>query len=197
MVKRDLTRKKIKTFNYYKVLDDYYLEDGYGYIPVKVKSIDDIISPYSIKNTEILNYEFMRYIDINANFIPWGYPLVLEIHGPKFSDKEKRTISKVLRNHYSLLLVNKKEELKALRKRGFNLIITGIISFCIYLILMALKVNYAPIELMAFLFWLALWEGFDAEVLSTSDLQDEIKDLEYLSSMKIRYDEEEESDDII
>jgi hypothetical protein len=61
---------------------------------------------------------------------------------------------------------------------------------------MALKVNFAPIELMAFLFWLSLWEGFDTEVLSTSDLQDEIKDLEYLSSMKIIYDEEE-SDDII
>ena len=100
-------------------------------------------------------------------------------------------------NINNLLLVNKKEELKDLRKRGFNLIIMGIISFCIYLILMALKVNYAPIELMAFLFWLSLWEGFDAEVLSTSDLQDEIKDLEYLSSMKIRYEEEEESDDII
>ena len=196
MGKSDLTRKKIKTFNYYKVLDDYYLEDGIGFIPVKVKSIDDIISPYSTKNSEILNYEFMRYIDINANFIPWGYPLTLEIHGPKFTDKEKRLISKVLKNHYSLLLVNKKEELKDLRKRGFNLIIMGIISFCIYLILMALKVNFAPIELMAFLFWLSLWEGFDTEVLSTSDLQDEIKDLEYLSSMKIIYDEEE-SDDII
>ena len=196
MGKSDLTRKKIKTFNYYKVLDDYYLEDGIGFIPVKVNSIDDIISPYSIKNTEILNYEFMRYIDINANFIPWGYPLVLETHGPEFSDKEKRTISKALRNHYSLLLVNKKEELKDLRKRGFNLIIMGIISFCIYLILMALKVNFAPIELMSFLFWVALWEGLDAELLSPGDLKDEIKDLEYLSNMNIIY-EDEESDDII
>ena len=196
MGKSDLTRKKIKTFNYYKVLDDYYLEDGMGYIPVKVNSIDDIISPYSIKNTEILNYEFMRYIDINANFIPWGYPLVLEIHGPKFSDKEKRTISKVLRNHYSLLLVNKKEELKDLRKRGLYLIIMGVVSFIIYLLLMYFNVNYAPIELMAFLFWLALWEGFDAEILSPDDIKDEIKDLEYLSNMNIIY-EDEESDDII
>lgn len=196
MSKSDLTRKKIKTFNYYKVLDDYYLEDGIGYIPVKVNSIDDIISRYSIKNSEILNYEFMRYIDINANFIPWGYPLTLEIHGPKFSDKEKRLIRKTLRNHYSLLLVNKKVELKDLRVRGLHLIIAGVVSFVIYLILMYLNVNYAPLELMAFLFWLALWEGFDAEVLSTSDIKDEIKDLEYLSNMNITF-EEEESDDII
>lgn len=196
MGKSDLTRKKLKTFNYYKVLDDYYLEDGIGYIPVKVNSIDDIISRYSIKNSEILNYEFMRYIDINANFIPWGYPLTLEIHGPKFSDKEKRLISKALRNHYSLLLVNKKEELKDLRIRGLHLIITGVASFIIYLILMYFNVNYAPLELMAFLFWLALWEGFDAEILSTSDIKDEIKDLEYLSNMNIIY-EDEESDDII
>ena len=196
MGKSDLTRKKIKTFNYYKVLDDYYLEDGIGFIPVKVNSIDDIISPYSIKNSEILNYEFMRYIDINANFIPWGYPLTLEIHGPKFSDKEKRTISKALRNHYSLLLVNKKEELKALRKRGLYLIVMGVISFIIYLMLMYFKVNFAPIELMSFLFWVALWEGLDAELLSPGDLKDEIKDLEYLSNMNIIY-EDEESDDII
>ena len=196
MGKSDLTRKKIKTFNYYKVLDDYYLEDGIGFIPVKVKSIDDIISPYSTKNSEILNYEFMRYIDINANFIPWGYPLTLEIHGPKFSDKEKRLIAKVLKNHYSLLLVNKKEEMKDLRKRGLYLIIMGVVSFIIYLLLMYFNVNYAPIELMAFLFWLALWEGFDAEILSPDDIKDEIKDLEYLSNMNIIY-EDEESDDII
>ena len=196
MGKSDLTRKKIKTFNYYKVLDDYYLEDGIGFIPVKVNSIDDIISPYSIKNSEILNYEFMRYIDINANFIPWGYPLTLEIHGPKFSDKEKRLIAKVLKNHYSLLLVNKKEELKALRKRGLYLIVMGVISFIIYLMLMYFKVNFAPIELMSFLFWVALWEGLDAELLSPGDLKDEIKDLEYLSNMNIIY-EDEESDDII
>jgi preprotein translocase subunit Sss1 len=138
----------------------------------------------------------MRYIDINANFIPWGYPLTLEIHGPKFSDKEKTLIAKVLKNHYSLLLVNKKEELKDLRKRGLYLIIMGVVSFIIYLLLMYFKVNYAPIELMAFLFWLALWEGFDAEILSPDDIKDEIKDLEYLSNMNIIY-EDEESDDII
>ncbi len=195
MAKNNLTRKKTKTFNYYKVLDDYYLEDGIGYIPAKVKSIDDIISPYSTRNSEIINYEFMRYIDINANFIPWGYPLTLEIHGPKFSDKEKRIISKALKNHYSLLLVNKKEELKYLRKRGLYLIAIGIISFIIYLILTSLNVNFAPLEIMSLLFWLSLWEGFDAEVLSTSDLKDEIKDLEYLSNMNITF-EVEESDDI-
>ena len=61
---------------------------------------------------------------------------------------------------------------------------------------MYFNVNYAPIELMAFLFWLALWEGFDAEVLSPDDIKDEIKDLEYLSNMNIIY-EDEESDDII
>ena len=49
------------------------------------------------------------------------------------SGKEKRLISKVLKNHYSLLLVNKKEELKDLRKRGLYLIIMGVVSFIIYL----------------------------------------------------------------
>ena len=35
MGKSDLTRKKIKTFNYYKVLDDYYMKEPSKFVMAK------------------------------------------------------------------------------------------------------------------------------------------------------------------
>jgi len=86
------------------------------------------------------------------------------------------------------MLMNKKEELRDERLRGLYLTIVGVITFIVYLVLSSLNINPAPIEIMSFLFWLSLWEAFDIEVLSASDIKDEIKDLEYLANMNIIYE---------
>lgn len=187
-MEKNIIRKKKKKFDRYGFLKEYYLEDGIAYIPIKINSIEDIISGYSLENYEILNREFTRYVEINANYIPWGYPLTLEIHSTWFSKEEKEIIQKVIKSHYSLMLMNKKEELRDERLRGLYLTILGVITFIVYLVLSSLSINPAPIEIMSFLFWLSLWEAFDIEVLSASDIKDEIKDLEYLANMNIIYE---------
>ena len=63
------------------------MEDGIAYIPCRVEGIGDIISRFSIKGCESLDGEFMDYLLDFVDCIPDEYPVVLEIHGPKFTDE--------------------------------------------------------------------------------------------------------------
>ncbi len=187
MANNNLTRKKSKTFDYYGLLKEYYIEGIFATIPVKVNGIDDIISRYSVNNYEILNNDFIEYIDINANNIPRGYKLILEIYGSKFNEEEKKIINKAIHNYYSLIYVNKKEELKNFTLKGLYLLLIGILCFIIYFVFFSLNFYPATIEIFSFLFCLFLWNSFDIVFLSTPNLKSEIKDLEELINMDIEY----------
>ena len=86
--------KRNKLEDYYKKqsnlkhrLEKDVIRDGIAYLACKVDGVDDILSKFSVKGLEAgLNSEF---IDALLNFvdcIPQEYPLVLEIHGPRFTE---------------------------------------------------------------------------------------------------------------
>ena len=190
--KSNLKLKKYQTrkFDYYKTLNEYYLENNEAYISIKVDSINDIISKYSIKNDEILNYEFMRYLETNASYIPSKYKLVLEICNHKFTDKEKQIIEKVIRNHYGISLINKKEELNLSKRKGLFLLITGLISLLIFSILLYSNILSVLQEICSLLFCFALWEYAESKIFTDDELKEEILDLKNLSEIKIIFKED-------
>ena len=100
-----LKKYQKKKFDYYKMINDYYLVNNEAYISVKTTSVNDIVSKYSINKDEILNDEFVRFVNTNASYIPDNYSLVLEICNHQFSEDEKNIITKVIENHYELEII--------------------------------------------------------------------------------------------
>ena len=184
-----LKKYQERKFDYYETLNEYYLENGEAYISIKVDSIDDIISKYSIKGDEILNYEFMRYLETNASYIPNKYKLVLEICNHKFNEKEKQIIEKVIRNHYGISLINKKEELNASKRKGLFLLIVGFISLILFSILIYSNILSVLQEVSSLLFCFALWEYAEAIIFTNDSIKEAILELKNLSEIKIIYKE--------
>jgi hypothetical protein len=183
--KKKLKKYQTKKFDYYKTLNEYYIENGDAYISIKVYTIDDIISKYSVKNDEVLNYEFMRYLETNASYIPDKYSLVLEICNHHFNEEEQEIIKKVIRNHYSISLINKKEELKSYKRKGYYLLLTGLVSLFIYAILAYTGKLLILSEIFSLIFCFAMWEATDITIFDNDDIKEEIVELQNLSEIQV------------
>ncbi|MBQ2108079.1 MAG: hypothetical protein II475_05265, partial [Bacteroidales bacterium] len=72
------------------------IRDGIAYLPCKVCGVDDILSKFSMPGIESLDSEFTDALMNTVDCIPQEYPLVLEIHGPKFTEKEKEMITEAV-----------------------------------------------------------------------------------------------------
>ena len=180
-----LKKYQTKKFDYYKTLNEYYIKDGDAYISMKVYTIDDIISKYSVENDEVLNYEFMRYLETNASYIPDDYSLVLEICNHHFNDEDKKIIQKVIRNHYGISLINKKEELKGYQRKGRLLFILGLISLLIYAVLAYTNHLIILSEIFSLVFCFAMWEATEITIFDNDSIKEEIVELQNLSEIRI------------
>ena len=180
-----LKRYQTKKFDYYKTLNEYYINDGEAYISMNVYHLDDIISKYSVKNDEVLNYEFMRYLETNAQYIPDEYPLVLEICNHHFNPEEQEIIKKVIRIHYGISLINKKEELKIYKRKGKALFITGLISLLIYAILTYTEHLVVMKEIFSLIFCFAMWETTEITIFDSDQIKEEIVNLQNLSEIRV------------
>ena len=182
---KKLKKYQTKKFDYYKTLNEYYIENGEAYISVNVYSMDDIISRYSVKNDEVLNYEFMRYLETNSSYIPDDSPLVLEICNHHFNDEEKEIIRKVISNHYGISLINKNEELKANKRKGKYLVLFGLLSFIIFACLAYLDKLMIIREIFSLIFCFTIWEATDIVIFNDDQIKEEIYNLQNLSEIKI------------
>lgn len=93
-----------KYFDLNKAVDKSYMSNGVGCLAAKVKHFDDVISRFSGEGYECLNHEFYSYLDRNLQYIPENVPILLEVYGCKFNEKQKETIIENIREHYQYRL---------------------------------------------------------------------------------------------
>ena len=89
-----------------------YIENGIATVNCCISGYHDVISTYTSKGQESLNYNFINYLEDAAKFIPDECPLVLNIIGTCLSDEEKKTITETIREEFSYKLgrVEKEQE---------------------------------------------------------------------------------------
>lgn len=184
-----LKKYQQKKFDYYKMINDYYLVNNEAYISVKTTSINDIISKYSINKDEILNDEFIRFVNTNASYIPDDYSLVLEICNHRFNEDEKKIITKVIQNHYALELIKVEDELKTLRRKEISFLCVGIIFFIILLIIYHFKFGLASEEVLSFVASFSIWEFAEMRTFEEDDIKEKIVEINKLNDMKINFNE--------
>ena len=94
--KANILAYKRKRSDVKKRLENEFLDHGIATIPCKVSGIEDIISSYSVPGYESLDSGFVEYLNSIIEIIPEAYPIVLNIVGTKFTEKEQEIIRETI-----------------------------------------------------------------------------------------------------
>ena len=134
-------------------LEKDVIRDGVAYLAGKVNGLDDILSKFSIKGLEALDGEFKDELLNFVDCVPKEYPLVLEIHGPKFSEDEKEMITEAVLSDADYLLGKTEAENRHHRKVFWSMV-AGTVGSGILLGVIKEFVDEVPLEFFYVLFWL-------------------------------------------
>ncbi|MCR4903027.1 MAG: hypothetical protein K6A23_09220 [Butyrivibrio sp.] len=165
------------------------MENGVAYIPCKVKSIDDIISKFSVKGCESLDTEFLTYIIDYAEFVPPEYPVVLEIRGAKFTPEEKKIISDTVTADMDYILGRTVDFINIRRKRFVYMIIGTVLSG-IFLFIAKKMFEGVPLEFFYVLFWLFADTFVRYLFIDKLDFKEEKIHMGRLASMTVEFIEQ-------
>ncbi len=191
--------KKNSTKNQYLLRKSYLehrlqhdvMENGVAYIPCKVKSIDDVISKYSVEGCESLDTDFLTFIVDFIEFIPVEYPVVLRIKGPDFSSDEKEVIRDTVSAEMEYLHGRTEEFLK-LKKRRFIIMIAGTVISGILLGVARELLDEVPLEFFYVLFWLFADMIVRYLFVERLDFKDEKIHMGRLASMEVEFVRQDE-----
>lgn len=129
------------------------IRDGIAYLPCKVSGIDDILSKFSTESIMAVDSEFTDALLNTVDCIPQEYPLVLEIHGPKFTEKEKEMITETIISDADYML-GKTEAENRHHRRVFWGMVAGTVGSGILLGVIKQFIDEVPLEFFYVLFWL-------------------------------------------
>ena len=68
--RQSLKKYQKQKFENYKKINELNVSDDEAYIPIRVNSMDDIISNYSVRNNEMLSEEFINIRDRIIKVLP-------------------------------------------------------------------------------------------------------------------------------
>lgn len=188
MIKRDIVRLFESRRGH---LDDRikrdYVRNGIATIPCRISDYSDVISPYSVKDCETLNTEFVDYIKEAAELTPSDCPLVLNIIGDCLSQEEKMTIEDTILDDfaYDLGVVEKNEKRHV---RTFILMLVGLI-FLVGLLMFTKSMEEEPRELIFILFYFIGDTLCDYIFLTGYDLRRDRRLAGRLASIKVVFSE--------
>jgi len=166
------------------------IRNGSAYLACKVSGIDDILSKFSTKGFESLNGEFTDEILRFADCIPKEYPLVLEIHGPKFTDQEKKMITEAVVSDADFLLGKTEAENRHHRK-VFWWMVAGTVASGLLLGAIKLFVDEIALEFFYVLFWLFADALVRYLFIEFGDYKNEKIRAGRMASMKVEFVEED------
>ena len=190
-------RTKSKREEYYKKrsrlnsrLQKDVIRNGTAYLACKVEGLDDILSKFSVKGIESLDGEFRDELLNFADCIPQEYPLVLEIHGPDFSEEEKEMIREAVVSDADYLLGKTEAENRHHRKVFWGMV-AGTVGSGILLGVIKNIVDEIPLEFFYVLFWLFADALVRYLFIEFGDYKNEKIRAGRIASMKVEFVEEQ------
>lgn len=186
---RQLKKKKVEGEKYVK---DFYIENDLAFITCNVKKFNDIIDPFSASGYEWPNKDFLYFIESNAQYIPVEYPIVLEINGKTFTEKEKNTIREAIHDYYALKMGDAQLAIGSNRRKALTLLITGFVSSLGVQLVNKISPGLPLREAIVMLFWLFLWEGLDCLILDGKDLKEKKTESAQMANITINFKDEPE-----
>lgn len=179
-----------KKFNYNKYVKEFYVEKGIAHVYANVTSYDDIISRYSVKNYEVLNDDFINYLEQVTYYIPIVYPVVLSIEGYKFSLEEEKIIEEKVKEYFGLKLSDATMNLKENRRKSLILLLVSFLTWSLLSLFNYFNIAEIFMEAYLVIIWFFLWTFAEFEFIDRPKLKYDKLDMAQLASMKIVFKHE-------
>lgn len=183
--RQSLKKYQKEKFENYKKINELNISDDGAHIPIRVNSMDDIISNYSVRNNEMLSAEFIDILSNKAAYTTLDYPIVVEILNDSFSSEEKILIRKLIKNHFSLITITKETELKALKRKEYFFLFIGVFFFIILFLLYDSNIFEGILEVVLFISSFSIWEWAELIIFEQDELTEQILLNRHLSKTRI------------
>ncbi len=180
-------------FESYKKVNDLKINDNEAYIEMKIDGFDDIKDDYCLTDGIVLKQEFTDAILKRTNYIPLDYPLVLQIYNKTFTSSEKILVRKLIKNHFTLEMIDKEIELKKLRLKIYFFLSFAILGFLLYVLTYIgfVKTLQELISLVAsFITSFSIWEISELIVFEEDEVKEEIIKYKHLSKIRIVFNKD-------
>lgn len=171
-----------------KYLDKEYLDEDNNAV-IFLNAYDDIewFDKLSTGNQVILNQEIYDFIDRKAYYIPIGYPIIIQFVNVELNEMEQNLIIRLIKEHYSLILNDKRIDLQINLITILSLFTLGIILLIIYFTINIAEVGEIISEVLSIAASFALWEAVDYFLLERKDISKERLNAGQLTISEIRF----------
>lgn len=148
---------------------EYLDAGGTAVVHIGLKSITDIISPYSLAPQLSLSPDFVSYVDHKVYPIPLKYPIKLNFVGP-LSQEEKAKVRDLIKDYYSLVLTDRRADLRFLFYKVLGLVALGVAGLALFFAVESGDGNMFS-ETISIIGSFALWEAADSIILERKELK--------------------------
>ncbi len=187
-----LKKYQKEKFKHFKQVNELKIDDDEAYIELKVNDLESITNKFSISGNISLTQEFYDAIEKKNAFIPLDFPLVLEIHSSNFNAEEKILVRKLIKNHFTLVCIEKEMELKSIKRKSRFFLACGIIGFILLFFLSNFYFGFFSYlkEILSFISSFSLWEFSELLLFEQDDLKEEIIKYKHLSKVRVVYNKD-------
>ena len=188
-LRENLKKFSKKSIDLDKFVKDIYVDNGLAYISCNVTGYYDIIDRLSVDGYEWINGHFARFVEQNANYIPTEYPIVLEICGHRFTEKQQDTIEETIADYYALKMGDTQMALEKNRSRAIFLVILAVIFAGMVFVSSRFSggILNVIVEVVFILFWVFVWELTDCLIFDRRDLKEARTEAAQLASVKVTF----------
>lgn len=135
-IKSKLKKYKKAQFDKQKHISQNYLdENGNALIHIRLNNVQSAFSQFCVKGHEELDGSFTQYLDEVIYHIPLKHSVILDFQVEQLTNGEKEILARTIKNHYGLILEDKKQDLKInlITILGLFLVGATLLAFSYYL----------------------------------------------------------------
>ena len=166
---------------------EYLVEDNNAVIYVNAYDGIEWFDKFSIGNQVTLNQDIYDFIDRKAYYIPIRYPIIIQFVNVDLNEKEQNQIIRLIKEHYTLILNDKRIDLHFNFITILSLFTLGIILLIIYFTMNIAEVGEIISEVLSIAASFALWEAVDYFLLERKDISKERLNAGQLCISEIRF----------
>ena len=188
-----LKRYQKAKFENYKKVNELKINDNEAYIEMRINGFDDIKDDYCLTDGIVLKQDFIDAIVKRTNYIPLDYPLVLQIYNKTFTSSEKILVRKLIKNHFTLEMIDREIELKKLRLKIYFFLSFAVLGFLLFLLTYIgfVKTLQELISFVAsFITSFSIWEISELIVFGEDEIKEEIIKYKHLSKIRIVFNKD-------
>lgn len=154
-------------------VDREYVEDGRAVVNVLLQEECSLYEPFSYGCQKELSGDIYDYIDSKIYYIPVHYQITIRFLNSNLPEQEEKKVSSYIKEHYTLILQDKRLDLKINKLKIVSLTILGFLLLGLYFLFEITIPNPLFIEFLSIAGTFSLWEAVDFHLLERRQMKAE------------------------